>query len=301
MSNLVAFSNLDKVYFPEDGYTKRDLITYYVEIAPFILPYLKDRPLSMNRHPDGIHGKSFFQKDTAQLKPPPWVQRAPLLSESKGRYKLYLLCQDAPTLTYVANLGCIEINAWNSRFQTPEHVDYAIVDLDPVDTPFRHVVEAAQMVRKLLEAAGAECFIKTSGKRGLHIYIPLGARYTHDQAKQFCEIVATFVFRRLPKTTSIARLPSKRQGLVYLDYLQNGKSQTMAVPYSVRPVPGAQVSTPLAWREVTAKLDPTRFTIRTVPKRAQKVGDLWTGLLKRSVDLGKCLEKLVSLEKTKGR
>lgn len=287
-----VLTNLDKVYWPDDGYTKGDLINYYREIAPVILPYLRDRPESLHRHPNGIDRDSFFQKDVSKTPPPEWVETVPISSESDGEVKTYIVCQNEPTLLYLANLGCIEINPWNSRIESQDNPDYLIIDLDPEAVSYDRVIEAAIAVRKLLEKAGAECYCKTSGKRGLHIFVPLGAKYDYDQARQFGEIIANLVNGQLPDSTSVVRSPAKRQGRVYLDFLQNRRGQTLAAPYSVRPYRGATVSTPLKWSEVRKRLDPTKFTIRTMPKRIDKIGDLWKPVLGRGIDLEACLGRL---------
>ena len=204
----------------------------------------------------------------------------------------YAVCQDAATLLYLANLGCIEMNPWNARVGSLDDPDYLVIDLDPEDVPFSRVVEAAIAVRKVLERAGVESVCKTSGKRGLHVYVPLAARYAHDEARQFAEVVAELVHAELPGTTSLVRSPRKRKRQVYLDYLQNRRGQTLAAPYSVRPDPGATVSTPLHWREVRKGLDPTRFTIRTTLRRLDSVGDLWQPVLRAGTNLAASPKKL---------
>jgi bifunctional non-homologous end joining protein LigD len=290
-----ALSNLDKVYWPDDGTTKGDVIDYYREIAPAILPYLRDRPLSLHRHPDGIAGPSFFQKDVSGRPPPAWVETVPVRSESTGKMGRYVVCNDAPTLLYLANLGCIEMNPWNARVGSPDRPDYLVIDLDPVGVRFEQVIEAAVAVRKHLERAGAESVCKTSGQRGLHVFVPLGARYTTDEARRFAELVAQLVHADLRGTTSLVRSPRKRQRRVYLDYLQNRRGQTVAAAYSVRPHPGATVSTPLLWREVKKGLDPAAFTIRTLARRLDRVHDLWRPVLGPGVDLGGSLDRLANL------
>jgi bifunctional non-homologous end joining protein LigD len=285
-------TNPDKVYWPDEGYTKGDLIGYYRAVAPFILPYLRDRPESLHRHPNGINGQSFFQKDVSRQPPPAWVATATVRHESDGRPITYILCQDQPTLLYLANLGCIELNPLHVRVESLDRPDYLVIDLDPEAIPFEHVVHVALEIRKTLEKAGAQCCCKTSGKRGLHVYVPLAARYDDDQARQFAEIVANVVNRKLPQTTSVVRSPTQRQERVYLDFLQNRRAQTLAAPYSVRPYPGATVSTPLRWSEVKKGLDPARYTIRTVPRRLDRVGDLWKPVLGPGIDLADCLERL---------
>jgi bifunctional non-homologous end joining protein LigD len=287
-------TNLDKVYWPDEGFTKGDLIAYYREVAPVLLPYLRDRPESLHRHPDGIAGESFFQKDVSGRPPPDWVQTVTLPSESHGRAVTYLLCQDEATLLYLANLGCIELNPWNARLGSLDRPDYLVLDLDPVSVPFARVIEAALAIRTMLDRAGAESVCKTSGKRGLHIFVPLGARYDTELARQFAELVANLVHQRLPGFTSVVRSPALRQRRVYLDFLQNRRGQTLAAPYSVRPHPGATVSTPLRWQEVKKGLDPGRFTLRTLPGRLARVGDLWQPVLGPGVDLADCLERLIS-------
>jgi bifunctional non-homologous end joining protein LigD len=288
-------TNLDKIYWPEEGYTKGDLIDYYRGIVPVILPYLHDRPLSLNRHPDGITGKSFFQKNVGRYRPPEWLQTVKILSESTGGSTEYAMCQDEASLLYLTNLGCIEVNPWNARVGSLDRPDYLVIDLDPLDVPFAAVIEAAVAVRKLLEKVGAEGVCKTSGKRGLHVFVPLGAGYSHDQARQFAELIASHIHQQLPATTSVVRSPGKRQKRIYLDYLQNRRGQTLAAAYSVRPHPGATVSTPLAWREVRNGLDPTAFTIKTTPRRIDRVGDLWQQVLGPGIDLAQCLERCEQL------
>jgi bifunctional non-homologous end joining protein LigD len=256
------------------------------------LPYLRDRPESLHRHPNGITGQSFFQKDMSTQPPPPWIRTIEIDSDSPEKPIRYLVCQDKATLLYMANLGCIELNPWNSRIGALDRPDYMIIDLDPQDVPLAKVVEAAQIVRKTIDEAGGACLCKTSGKRGLHVIVPLGAGYDYEQTKQFGEIIATIVHRKLPHSTSVVRSPALRPKRVYLDFLQNRRGQTLAAPYSVRPYPGATVSTPLRWQEVTKKLDPSRFTIRTIPQRLDKVGDLWKPVLGKGIDLAACLRRL---------
>jgi bifunctional non-homologous end joining protein LigD len=269
----VPLSNLTKVYWPEEGYTKGDLIAYYDRIAEYILPYLADRPESLNRHPDGIHGESFYHKDLHNL--PSWLKTVPIYSDSNEKYLNWLICNDRETLLYMANLGCIEINPWSSRHQNKDHPDYLIIDLDPNDIDFLEVIRTAKEVKKVLDEIGIEGFLKTSGKKGLHILIPLGEKYTFDQARQFAEILAMTVHERLPDTTSLVRDPKKREKKVYIDFLQNRQGQTLAAPYSLRPVRNACVSTPLQWNELTTSLRPTDFTIKNIFRRLGRVGDIW--------------------------
>ncbi|MBP6942777.1 MAG: non-homologous end-joining DNA ligase [Candidatus Buchananbacteria bacterium] len=291
-SKKLKLTNLDKVFWPREGYTKGDLLDYYERIGPTILPYLIDRPESLNRHPNGIDGKNFFQKNfTAKL--PSFVETAKIYSQSKDTQLTYLLCQNVETLLYLANLGCIELNPWNSRVGMLEYPDYLIIDLDPGENKFYELVKVAREVHDTLNLACQDNYLKTSGKTGLHIFVPLGAKYRYDEVKQFAELIATIVNKKLPKITSIERSPSKRQKLIYLDFLQNRYGQTLAAPYSVRPWPGASVSTPLKWEELKTTLKPQKFTIKTIEKRLKEVGDLWEPVRTKAIDLRdaiSCLE-----------
>jgi bifunctional non-homologous end joining protein LigD len=292
----VLLTNPDKVFWPEEGYTKGDVIDYYREIAPFILPYLKDRPESLHRHPDGIRGGGFFQKNVDH-RVPDWVRTVAIRSESEQREITYLLCQDEAALVYMANIGCIEINPWHSRIGRLETPDYMVLDIDPLDVPFGDVVRTAIATREVLRDAGAEGFCKTSGATGLHIYVPLGATYSYEQSTQFARLVNLLVHARLPHSTSIERNPVKRRGRVYLDYLQNSYGQTLVAPYCLRPRKGAPVSTPLMWAEVGEKLDPASFTMKNTAKRLKRVGDLWKGVLGPGIDMGACLGRLEGMLK----
>jgi bifunctional non-homologous end joining protein LigD len=293
----VKLSNPDKVFWPEEGYTKRDVIDYYREIAPFILPYLKGRPESLHRHPNGVEGDAFFQKNVDHLTPD-WVHTVTILSESEGKNAVYLVCEDEATLVYMANLGCIEINPWHSRIGHLEEPDFMVLDIDPLDVPFTDVVKAALMTHEVLNDADIRSFCKTSGATGLHIYVPLNPGYSYDQSTQFARLVNVLVHGRLPQITSMERSPERRKGKVYLDYLQNSRGQTLAAPYCIRPRKGAPVSTPLAWAEVNERLDPTHFTIKTTAERLRRVGDLWKGVLGPGIDMAASLERLGKMPKS---
>jgi bifunctional non-homologous end joining protein LigD len=288
----VNITHPEKIYWPDDGIAKGDLIEYYRDISSVILPYLKDRPQSLHRFPNGIAAKGFFQKDVSRQPPPEWIETIRHKSESDGKTLEYLVCTNASSLLYMANLGCIEMNPWNSRIESLDRPDYLIIDLDPEAMPFAKVVETALAVRKFFDGIDVECYCKTSGKRGLHLFVPVAAEYDYEQVRQFAQIVAQTMNARLPKITSVVRGPAQRQHRVYLDYLQNKRGATLAAPYSVRPVPGATVSTPLKWAELKRGLDPTKFTLRTVRKRVDKVGDLWKPVLGPGVDLAKTLDRL---------
>lgn len=288
----LKLSNLDKVFWPDEGYTKGDLIDYYRQVAPVMLPYLQDRPESLYRTPNGINEKGFFQKEAGEL-PPEWMPTKEIYSESNQKNIKYFICQEEATLVYLANLGCIEINPWLSRLASLDSPDYFVIDLDPEDISFDRVVDAAQAVHQVLDRAGAPGYPKTSGATGIHIYIPLGAKYDYDAAVRFAQVVATLAHQLVPDFTSLVRDPRKRQQRVYLDYLQNRGGQTLAAPYSVRPRPGATVSTPLSWDEVRIGLNPGSFTIRTMPARLAERGDLFQPVLGPGIDLERCLDNLL--------
>ncbi|HVT01723.1 MAG TPA: DNA ligase D, partial [Patescibacteria group bacterium] len=292
----VKISNPNKVFWPKEKYTKGDLFKYYDEVANLILPYLKDRPESLRRYPNGITSDGFFQKDI-EYKLPSFAKKFTYHSESEARDVKYLICNNRETLIYMINLGCIDINPWNSTTKNIENPDYIIIDLDPEEIGFEKVVDAAIEVRKLLEEIDIASYPKTSGATGMHIYIPTGAKYTYDQIKSFAEIIVNIINQRNPSYTSVLRLPEKRKGKVYLDFLQNRIGQTLAAPYSVRPKPGATVSTPLEWHEVNKKLLPTDFTIKNMMKRVDKVGDLWKPVLGEGIDIKKTLKNLEKIQK----
>jgi bifunctional non-homologous end joining protein LigD len=277
-------THLDKVFWPGEGYTKGDLVEYYRRMAEWILPYLKDRPQALNRHPDGITGESFFQKNLVQA-PPSWVKTVNLASESKNKDIRYLVCQNRDSLLYEVNLGCIELNVWSSSVPHVDSPDYIVLDFDPLETSFPSVVEAVLAAKEFLDEIAIPAFCKTSGATGLHVYIPLAPGFSYEQARELAHLVCLVVNRRNPDLTSLERTPAKRGGRIYLDYLQNREGATMAAPYAVRPRDGAPVSTPLEWKEVTAKLDPLDFNIRTVPERMARKGDAWRDLFKKRLDL----------------
>jgi bifunctional non-homologous end joining protein LigD len=290
------FTNLDKIYFPKSKITKGDILEYYEKIAPTILPYMKDRPESLNRHPNGITKPNFFQKNF-MYKTPPFVKTYKRTSDSTGEEINYIVCNNKDTLLYMANLGCIEMNPWSSRVKKPDYPDWMVIDLDPPKTKeykLAELIKVAQEVKKVLDMSCEKSYVKTSGKRGIHIFIPLGGKYTYDQIRDFSYLLVQVVHQRLPEITSLERSPAKRKNKLYLDFLQNSLGQTLAAPYSVRPKEGATVSTPLKWSEVKPGLDPAKFTIHTIFARLKKYGDLWQGILKDRVDLNKsikCLQK----------
>ena len=291
MAGKVEFTNLDKVFFPKAKITKGDLVEYYQSVAKFIMPYLKDHPCNLLRQPNGIDGEGFFQKEMGN-KLPKWVKTKPIYSESNEAKINYFVCKDVDHLLYQVQLGCIEINPWNSRVQNLDKPDWIVIDLDPDDNPFSQVIETAKVVKGICDEFAIPCYPKTSGKTGMHIFIPMGAKYSYEQAKTFSQIIANMVDIRTGEFTSVVRDPAKRKGKIYVDFLQNRAGQTLAAPYSVRPTPQATVSTPLQWDEVNTKLMPTNFTIKNMQKRLDKVGDLWKPVVGKPINLKKILDKM---------
>jgi bifunctional non-homologous end joining protein LigD len=289
----LKFTNLSKVFWPEEKITKRDLINYYYQAAPFILPYLKNRPQSLNRFPNGIKGKSFYQKNVTG-KVPDWIETFPYHSKVDGD-KNFLVVSNEASLLYIVNLGCIEINPWSSTEKKPDNPDWCIIDLDPDENTFEQVIVTAQVTKNVLEAAGIESYCKTSGSTGLHVYFPLGAKYTYEESKEFARKIATLVHRELPDFTSIERIVNNRDGKMYVDFLQNRPQATLAAPYSVRPKPGATVSMPLHWEEVKPGLKMKDFTLKNAIARMRNEGDIFKPVLGKGINMKEALKKLESL------
>ncbi|HVS96786.1 MAG TPA: non-homologous end-joining DNA ligase [Puia sp.] len=286
----LTFNNLSKIFWRREGYTKRDLINYYYQAAPFIMPYLLRRPQSLNRFPNGIEGKSFYQKDVTATAPA-WIEKFPYHT-STGEDKNFLVPLDEASLLWMANLGAIEMNPWNSTIDSPDHPDWCIIDLDPTDSnPFAQVIRTALVTREVIDELGVPGYPKTSGSTGIHIYIPMGAKYTYEECQAFGKLIATRVHQRLPRITSIERLTERRKGLIYVDYLQNRPKATLAAPYSVRPKPGATVSMPLHWEEVKKGLGISQFTLRNAIARMRAEGDLFKPVLGKAIDLEKVLSR----------
>jgi bifunctional non-homologous end joining protein LigD len=288
---ILKLTNQDKIYWPDEKITKGELVNYYAEISLVILPYLKDRPQSLHRFPNGITAPGFYQKDLDTKTTPSWLKTKKIFSESTNKNIDYLICNDKATLLYMANLGCIEIHPWNSRVNKIDYPDWLIIDLDPEEIGFNAVVKTALATKKVCDKFEFECYCKTSGATGLHIYIPLGAKYTYEVTRNMAHLIAQRVNALVPEITSLERKPQKRKKKVYPDYLQNSRGQTLAAPYSIRPRPGATVSTPLEWSEVNARLNPSAFTIKTILKRLEKKGDLWQPVLGKGVDIRKALTR----------
>jgi bifunctional non-homologous end joining protein LigD len=294
-ARTVAFSNLKKVYWPADGYTKGDLIEYYRAISPWMLPYLANRPLVMTRFPDGIDGKQFYQKDAPEFAPE-WIQTVPIWSEDTQRDIRYFVCDNVDALLYIANLGSIPIHIWNSRVGSLEQPDWCVIDLDPKDAPFSDVIRTARAFRALCESIELPSYVKTTGKTGLHILLPLGRQLTYAQCRTLGELLARVVLRELGDIATITRHVTKRGVKVYLDYLQNRHGQLIVSPFSVRPLNGASVSMPLVWDEVDDSLDPRNYTIKNAVQRMEQFGfDPVLPVLADKPDLSRVLERVSAM------
>ena len=292
VQKTVNFSNPNKIYWPAEGYTKGDLIEYYRAVSRWLLPYLRNRPVVLTRFPDGIDGKSFYQKDAPEFAPE-WMRTVPIWSEETQRDIRYFVCDDEESILYVANMGSIPLHIWGSRVGSLELPDWCVIDLDPKEAPFSDVIRTAQVLHRICETAGLPNYVKTTGKTGLHIMLPLGRQFTYEQTRTLGELLARLVLRELKDIATITRHVTKRGDKVYLDYLQNRHGQLIVAPFSVRPLPGASVSMPLEWHEVNESLDPRAFTIRTAVDRMEKLGtDPMLPVLEDKPDLQVVLERL---------
>ncbi len=291
----LKLTNLNKIWYPEDGITKRDVINYYDAVAPFILPHLRDRPLSLKRYPNGIQEQFFFQKD-AEGKVPDWVRLEPIFSDHNQDKIHYIICNDRATLIYLANLASIDQNPWMSRVGSLDNPDFALIDLDPTEgCPYAQIVEAAQLVKKTLDNIGLAGYPKTTGGDGMHIYIPLEPVYTYEQVRSFAELLSILVINQKPDLFTTPRAVSRRKkAKVYFDYLQISSAKTIAAPYVLRAHPGAPVSTPLDWSEVKMGLDPAQFNIHNAIARFERTGDLFEGVLTKPQRLEPALEKVAA-------
>lgn len=293
----LSLTNLDKIYWPEEKYTKGDLLQYYESISSYILPYLKGRPIVLYRFPEGVAGKSFYQKDI-DFPHPDWVETFPI--QHDGKEIKYLLINDLQSLLFTINLGSIDIHPFMSTIKSLKNPDYCVIDLDPHEVSFDKVVEAALIAHEILDEIGVKNFCKTSGGKGLHLFIPLHGKYDYDQSKQFAELICYYVHQRLPAFTSLERDPKKRPKKIYLDFLQNRFSQTIVAPYAVRPRPHALVSTPLKWEEVTKDLDPKEFNIKNISSRLKKIGDIFKPILGAGINIKTALMRLQKNFKMEG-
>ena len=291
----ISFSNLKKIYWPTEKYTKADLIDYYRAVSKWLLPYLTNRPVVLTRFPDGIDGKSFYQKD-APVFAPEWMRTVPIWSEDTQREIKFFVCDDEESLLYLANMGSIPIHIWASRAGSLELPDWCVIDLDPKEAPFSDVIRCAQVLHRVCESVGLPNYVKTTGKTGLHIMLPLGRQCTYEQSQMLGELLARVVLRETSDVATITRHVTRRGDKVYLDYLQNRHGQTIVAPFSVRPLPGATVSMPLLWDEVNASLDPKTFTIKNAIDRMEGFGeDPVAPVLEAKPDLARVLDQLAAL------
>ncbi|MGD8730014.1 MAG: DNA ligase D, partial [Gemmatimonadota bacterium] len=288
----ISFTNLDKVFWPEEGYTKGDLIEYHRTISEWMLAYLEDRPLVMTRYPDGIEGKSFFQKDAPPYAPD-WFKRVTLWSEGSERELSYFVADDVESLLYVINLGTIPLHIWSSRIDTLANPDWCILDLDPKEAPFADVVRIALELHEICEEIGLPSFAKTSGSSGIHVLVPLGRQLTYEQSRTLGQLLARVAVAELPEIATLIRNPDRREGKVYIDFVQNGHGRLIAAPFTVRPLPAAPVSTPLEWREVNKRLRIESHTIKSVPRRMKRLeADPMRPVLDLEPDLLGALDRL---------
>lgn len=286
----VTVSNRHKVFWPDEGFTKGDVIDYYDAMSVYILPYLKNRPLSLKRNPNGILDSGFFHKDAGEHAPD-YADVFKVKHGEQNKVIDYIVCNNKATLLYLANLGSIEINSWNSTTSKPDHPTWAVIDIDPSPkNKFTEVVDVALAVKKVLDKAGVTGICKTSGATGLHVYIPVKQQYDYDTVKDFAHVIASMVNAAMPDNTTLERSLKKRGPRIYLDHLQNRSGQTLSSVYSIRPVPGATVSMPLNWKEVNHRLTPQQFTISNALQRCKKQGDLFKPILTGSTNIKKALK-----------
>ena len=289
--DVLHLTNLDKVYWPDEGYTKGDLIRYYYEVSKYILPYLKDRALIMKRYPNGIAGGSFHQHDVNEA--PDFVRTAEIDVE-EGHKVDYIVGDDVQTLLYMANLGAIERHPWHSRVSDLAHPDWFVFDLDPTNVEFEEICEVAVSTRDILAELGLESYAKTSGSRGIHVYVPLKPVHEYEEVAAFAERVAELVVESNPSIATIERsLKKRKKRALYIDHMQNARGKSVVAPYSVRPKPGATVSAPLEWEEVERKkIKIQDFTIKNMLRRIERKGDLFKPVLRRGQTLGKAISRL---------
>ncbi len=275
----VTMTNLDRELWTDEGLIKHDLIRYYIEAAPYLLPHLADRPLVVQRFPEGIDEAGFYQKNVP-AGAPAWL-RTCSVSHSEDKVTLYIVVDSIETLVWLGNHSCLELHPWLSRVGSLDHPDYIVFDLDPMErSSFTHICTAAIAIRELLAEMQLECYPKLSGATGMQLYLPVELRYTYEQARDFAEEICRRVHRVYPDITTLERKLSRRGGKLYLDYLQNGRGKTLAAPYSPRPLPGAPVSLPLVWEEIIGEaVHPGDFTLRNIMERLRRCGDLFAPVL----------------------
>jgi bifunctional non-homologous end joining protein LigD len=284
----------DKIYFPQKKITKGQVLEYYDKVSKMMMPFLMNKPHSLKRNPNGIKSKAFFQKDI-DFNVPDFVRTEEIYSDSVDKDINYIICENKETLLYMVNLGCIEINPWLSKYDNMDNPDFIVIDLDPLDVDFGDVIDTAKCVKEVCDEIKVTTFVKTSGSKGIHILIPLLAKYEYDIARNFCELIVRVVNNRIPDITSIERSPKKRKNKVYLDYLQNKRAQTITAPYSLRPFEEAPISTPLHWKEVKSGLTPRKYTYDNIFRRLSKTGDIFEKFFKSRNNIEKSIKILDKL------
>lgn len=275
----LTMTNLDRELWPDDGVLKHDLVRYYIEVAPYLLPHLRDRPLVVQRFPEGIDGSGFYQKNVP-AGAPEWLRTCPVM-HSGGKETLYIVVDSIETLIWLGNHACLELHPWLSSVGTLEYPDFVVFDLDPMElSSFSDICTVALAIRELLSGLHLECYPKLSGATGMQLYLPVEPRYTYRQARDFAEAVCRRIHRAYPEITTLERKIERRGGRLYLDYLQNGRGKTLAAPYSPRPLPGAPVSLPLTWDEVGGEaVLPGEFSLQNLMPRLEQKGDLFAPVL----------------------
>jgi bifunctional non-homologous end joining protein LigD len=287
----LKFTNLKKVFYPADGYTKRDVINFYAAVADLLVPHLAGRPLSLKRYPDGIEKEFFFQK-AAAASFPEWLHTEEIATSEDSKTR-FVVCDDKAALLYLANLGCIDQNPWMSRVGSLDEPDFILIDLDPYHCGYDRIVEAAQLVRQKLDAIGLLGYPKTTGGDGMHIYVPVESGYTYEQTRNFAQILSHIVVAERPEWFTTPRhVASREKGKVYFDWMQNAEGKTISAPYVLRAYPGAPVAAPLSWDEVRPGLKPIQFHIGNVLRRFDRVGDLFAGVLHKPQKMEPALEKI---------
>lgn len=281
----LKLTNLSKQLWPDDNITKADLIKYYIQMASVILPHLKDRPMVFTRYPDGIYGKAFYQKNVPDYAPE-WLKTFKIKSD-EGNITEYVIINDVKSLVWAANQACLELHPWLSKTSSLGNPDYVIFDLDPMEnTDFEDARKVALALKELLDMEGLVSFAKTSGSTGIQIYVPIDCKYTYQQVRNFAKLFCQVIERTFPDITTTERSVSKREGKMYLDYMQNVKGKTIVAPYSPRPKKGAPVSCPITWTELEQGVTADMFTIKNIPERVKEKGDIFEGVLtvKQNID-----------------
>ena len=296
-SKSFEVSSLDKVFFPKEGYTKGDLIEYYEKIADTMLPYLKDRPVTMIRFPNGIEDKQFYQKDAPDYFPD-WIETKAIKKQDGGKTS-YVVCNDKATLVYLANQACITPHIWLSRKDKPDHPDRMIFDLDPSKDDFDEVKDAARKIRKLLESQlGLPVFIMTTGSRGLHVVVPIKRTKKFDEVREFAQKAARYLEKQYPDLMTTAARKNKREDKLFLDVARNAFGQTGVTPYAVRPIPGAPVATPLEWEELgRSSISAQSYNIKNIFRRLGSKEDPWKNMDDSAVSLTSAIKQLDTIFK----